>query len=140
VQIGGISATPVKNLFAVWKKQTQIIDLKSLYSDKFCTSSKFRERIYRLVENAQEQLVLNFNRSGSFGRLINLNCCNQTGVGAIVEGCSFNSLPCFPLDYPSLSSGTVSFRTPSSSSSSFSIQLVKLRKFAFYGYEQTEYH
>jgi hypothetical protein len=45
-----------KNHFSYWKKQTQIINLKPLNSDKFSRSSKFRERIYGLVENAQEQL------------------------------------------------------------------------------------
>jgi hypothetical protein len=84
-----------------WKKKTQIINLKPLYSDKFCKSSKFRERIYGMIESAQEQINLNFNHSWS-NRRINLSCC-QDGVRQIVaDGCMFSALPCFPIDYLSL--------------------------------------
>jgi hypothetical protein len=89
-----------KSLFSDWKKQTQIINLKPLYSDKFSRSSKFRERICGLVENAQEQLVLNFKRELN-AELVQLNGCN--GVSEIVANyCTFHALPCFPLDYLSL--------------------------------------
>jgi hypothetical protein len=84
-----------------WKKKTQIINLKPLYSDKFCKSSKFRERIYGMIESAQQQLNLNFNHSWS-DRRINLNCCNDGVRQIVADGCTFRELPCFPIDYLSL--------------------------------------
>jgi hypothetical protein len=54
-----------------------------------------------VIENAQEQLVLTFNRSWDNDRLINLNYC--IGLrGIVAEKCLLDSLPCFPLDYLSL--------------------------------------
>jgi hypothetical protein len=92
-----------KNHFSRWKKQTQIINLKTLYSVKFSKSSKFRERIYGLVENGQEQLVLSFKRllTDVVCQSANLICCH--GVREIVANYyTFNSFPCFSLDYLSL--------------------------------------
>jgi hypothetical protein len=87
-----------------WKKQTQIINLKPLYSDKFCRSSKFRERVCRVIENAQEQLVLTLYRSGDpyFDRFVNTNFSIGGVRGIFADRCLFDSLPCFPLDYLSL--------------------------------------
>jgi hypothetical protein len=90
--------------FLAWKKKTKIIDLKPIYSDKLCKSSKFRERIYEMIENAQEQLMLNFNRSESddeFRSTVNLSHCS--GARQIVATwCILGALPSFPLDYLSL--------------------------------------
>jgi hypothetical protein len=82
-----------------WKKQTQIIDLKPLYADKFCKSSKFRDRVYGMVDNAATQLGLIFNRSWGhcFDRLIKLEDCIRVR-GIVADRCMFDGLPGFPLD------------------------------------------
>jgi hypothetical protein len=87
-----------KTHFNTWKKQTQIINLQPLYSNKFSKSSEFRQR---MVENAQEQLVLNFASYGAYGRSEDLACCNRVS-GIVAFKYAFSGFPCFPLDYLSL--------------------------------------
>jgi hypothetical protein len=49
-----------KQGFGVWKKQSQLIGLKSLHTEKFRRSALFRKRILQLVESPWEQIEFHF--------------------------------------------------------------------------------
>jgi hypothetical protein len=47
-----------KRHFGIWKKQSKLVKLSDDLADKFVKSSKFRERIYQMVDNPLQQIEL----------------------------------------------------------------------------------
>jgi hypothetical protein len=91
-----------------WKKQSQLIVLKSLATEKFRRSALFRERILQLVENPLEQIEFHFEykeqQAFTVGKAVFLaRTCAFNEVSLCLHNVFFNSCTIAALtDYPSI--------------------------------------
>jgi hypothetical protein len=83
-----------KHYFAEWKRKSQVVLLQGLYADIFVTYQRFRERIFRSLENPAKQLELHYHHYNIVRGKRAIDLGNVKGLKKLmITNCDISNFP-----------------------------------------------